>query len=144
MSCIVPFFVCIFVIQCSWFKMVFRNYTNKMKTIGYKLKITVSIFAMILLTSCSVKVPAYSVFEPVFFKYLLPAITKTATKYAEEKLESTLNKKISSQEEKKADQAKEKPATKDKQKITLFSFGTTEAYLASTDNEESKAGGTGS
>jgi hypothetical protein len=115
-----------------------------MKTISYKLKITVSILVMILFTSCSVKVPAYSVFEPVFFKYLLPAITKTATKYAEEKLESAINRKISDQDEKKTDQSKEKIVTKEKQKLSLFSFGTTEAYLASTDKEESKAGGTGS
>jgi hypothetical protein len=91
-----------------------------------------------------VRVPAYSVFEPVFFKYLLPAITKTATKYAEEKLESSINKKISNQEEKKADQSKEKPATKEKQNLSLFSFGTTEAYLASADKEESKTCNAGS
>jgi hypothetical protein len=115
-----------------------------MKTIGYKFKITVSIFVMILLTSCSVKVPAYSVFEPVFYKYLLPAITKTTTKYAEEKLESIINKKISNQEEKKEDQPKENPVTKKKQKLSLFSFGTTEAYLTSADKEESKTGIAGS
>lgn len=115
-----------------------------MKTIGYKIKITVLILAMILLASCSVNIPLYSVMEPVFYKYLVPDITKAVTKYTDEKLKSSLNNKNTNEKEKEANQMKEKPVIKEKQKHYLFSFGTTEAYLASADKEENKVGEVGS
>ncbi len=107
-----------------------------MKTIGYKLKMTISILTIVLLTSCSGNVPVYSLIETGFNNFLLPVITKTATRYVQVKLKNSVATKNITEKIKEVNQVKEKPKNSPKQRLSFFSFGTTEAFLTSSESEE--------
>lgn len=111
-----------------------------MKTIGYKFKLTASVFSIVMLTSCTANVPVYSLIETNVYQCLIPIITKSAKKFVGDKISSATANKSIAKEIKEVNQIEEKPESSPKHKLSFLRFGTTEAFLTSTDKNDVKNG----
>jgi len=107
-----------------------------MKTTSRKIRMTVTMLTILLLTACSGGPSNIIVAESGFIRTLWPAVTNAVVQYTVGNLKTSATEKFTINKRKETKPMEKKESLQTKSKSSLFSFGTTEAHLVSSDNEK--------